>query len=62
MDQQRAVYERCQFVIALNSRLCFQQADLFALSESPSDVFLDLMTQSAPLHSGTCVYEKLVFS
>jgi len=47
------VYERCEYVIGLNSRLCFQQADLFTMSESPSEVFLDLMTQSSLTHSGT---------
>jgi len=54
-DVHREVYERCEYVIGLNSRLCFQHTDLFAMSESPSDVFVDLMTQSTLTHSGTVV-------
>jgi len=49
----REVYERCEVLISLNSRLCFQQADVFAMSETPSEVFLDLMTNSTQTRSGT---------
>ena len=58
-DVHSGVYKRCEYVIGLNSRLCFQQADLFAMSESPSDVFLDLMTQSTLAHNGTFIMVAL---